>query len=55
MLLSGLHRFNQAGVETVLLGVDSGNPSGALQLYESVGFNQRYATTTYAKCVSELE
>jgi len=38
MLLAGLHRLAEAGMETALLGVDAENPSGALGLYQSVGF-----------------
>lgn len=49
MLLAGLHRLRQLGVETVLLGVDSQNPSGALKLYQSVGFTQKNMSTRFAK------
>lgn len=52
MLLAGLHRLRQSGVETALLGVDADNPSGALQLYQSVGFSQRDSRTVFAKFVS---
>jgi mycothiol synthase len=38
MLLAGLRRLKADGVETAVLGVDAANPTGALGLYESVGF-----------------
>ncbi|NES22531.1 MAG: GNAT family N-acetyltransferase [Symploca sp. SIO3E6] len=40
MLLAGMQRLQAAGVDTVRLGVDSENPSGALRLYKSVGFRK---------------
>lgn len=43
MLLIGLQRLKAEGVEIAKLGVDAENPTGALRLYESVGF---YRTTT---------
>ena len=39
MLLAGLHRLKADGMTYARLNVDAENPSGALQLYESVGFN----------------
>lgn len=51
MLLSGLQQLKAIGVETALLGVDSENPSGALRLYESVGFSKLYTSIAYAKKV----
>ncbi|MDY6940162.1 MAG: GNAT family N-acetyltransferase [Cyanobacteriota bacterium] len=51
MLLSGLQGLREAGVETAKLGVDSQNPSGALRLYESVGFDRVETWMTYAKVV----
>jgi len=55
MLLAGLQTLRAAGVDTALLGVDSENPSGALRLYESVGFTQRYTSIAYAKEVRSEE
>ncbi|NJL23478.1 MAG: GNAT family N-acetyltransferase [Leptolyngbyaceae cyanobacterium SM1_3_5] len=49
MLLCGLAQLQAKGIETALLGVDSQNPSGALRLYESVGFRKRYTNITYCK------
>jgi mycothiol synthase len=40
MLLAGLQVLKDAGMETAILGVDADNPSGALGLYQSVGFRQ---------------
>ena len=52
MLLSGLHKLKAAGMETAKLGVDADNPSGALGLYESVGFTQKRTNIVY---VLEIE
>ena len=51
ILQSGLHQLKQAGMETALLGVDSMNPSGALKLYQSVGFQQQHTSCVYQKRV----
>ncbi|WP_228060672.1 MULTISPECIES: hypothetical protein [unclassified Coleofasciculus] len=51
MLLSGLQRLQAAGVETAKLGVDAKNLSGALRLYESVGFNTTNTHISYIKDV----
>ncbi|NJK66092.1 MAG: GNAT family N-acetyltransferase [Microcoleus sp. SU_5_3] len=49
MLLAGLHRLKAAGVATAILGVDAENPSGALRLYESVGFHNIRDSISYVK------
>ncbi len=49
MLLSGLEQLKAIGVETALLGVDSENPSGAVRLYESVGFSKLHTSIAYSK------
>ncbi len=51
MLLAGLHRLKAAGVETAILGVDAENSSGALRLYESVGFHNIRNSISYVKDV----
>lgn len=51
MLLSGLQRLKQAGVDTVRLGVDADNPNGALRLYESVGFQKVYTSINFLRDV----
>lgn len=49
MLLAGLHRLKAAGVETAILGVDAENQSGAMRLYESVGFHNIRNSISYVK------
>jgi mycothiol synthase len=49
MLLAGLHRLKADGVETAKLGVDAENPTGALRLYESVGFYKEHTNVSYCK------
>lgn len=51
MLLDGLHRLKAAGVATAILGVDAENSSGALRLYESVGFHNIRNSISYVKNV----
>ena len=51
MLLAGLHRLKAADVETAILGVDADNPSGAMKLYESVGFHNIRNSISYIKDV----
>jgi ribosomal protein S18 acetylase RimI-like enzyme len=41
--------YGDAGYERAGLGVDSGNPSGALSLYERIGFVVNQHWTTYAR------
>ncbi|MCY7278482.1 MAG: GNAT family N-acetyltransferase, partial [Phormidesmis sp. CAN_BIN44] len=52
MLLNGIHQLKAKGVETALLGVDVENPSGALRLYESVGFCKLFASIVYCKQIT---
>ncbi|HET6261920.1 MAG TPA: GNAT family N-acetyltransferase [Chloroflexia bacterium] len=49
MLLAGMRTLKEGGMDTAVLGVDAENPSGALRLYESVGFKQVRSSTTYSK------
>ncbi|MGB3404669.1 MAG: GNAT family N-acetyltransferase [Microcoleaceae cyanobacterium] len=49
MLLTGMHRLKAKGMEIALLGVDAQNPSGALKLYESVGFEKSHTSIDYLK------
>lgn len=49
MLLAGIQQLKKAGVNAVRLGVDTQNPSGALRLYESVGFRQVYTHISFFK------
>ncbi len=52
MLLAGLHRLKEAGMDTARLGVDAENPNGALQLYESVGFRKISININYVSDVN---
>jgi mycothiol synthase len=49
MLLLGMQRLKAEGMRTARLGVDAENPSGALRLYESVGFEPIMKRVSYAK------
>jgi len=49
MLLVGMRKLKEVGMETAMLGVDAENPSGALGLYESVGFYKRSTTVAYRR------
>ncbi|MBF6614641.1 MAG: GNAT family N-acetyltransferase [Chloroflexi bacterium] len=49
MLLAGMQRLKADGMDTAVLGVDAENPSGALKLYESVGFYKVHTTAVYQK------
>ncbi len=49
MLLAGMRKLKEVGMETVILGVDAENPSGALGLYESVGFYKRSSSVAYRR------
>jgi mycothiol synthase len=49
MLLAGMHWLKGQGLATAVLGVDAQNPTGALRLYESVGFTVLNTTETYQK------
>ena len=48
-LLAGMKKLKEAGLATAVLGVDSENPTGALGLYESVGFTKVSTGVTYHK------
>jgi mycothiol synthase len=49
MLLASMHKLKEYGMNTALLGVDTQNPTGALGLYESVGFSVRHNYITFTK------
>ncbi|HUP27179.1 MAG TPA: GNAT family N-acetyltransferase [Chloroflexia bacterium] len=51
MLLAGLQVLKEAGVQMGVLGVDAENPTGALRLYESVGFTRAKTEVAYEKKV----
>lgn len=49
MLLSGLEKLQQKGMDTAKLGVDSENPNQALALYQSVGFRRLHTNLSFIK------
>lgn len=49
LIAETLRAYRQAGLGQALLDVDSNNPSGALGLYEGLGFTPRDRSVTYAK------
>jgi mycothiol synthase len=49
MLLAGMKKLKAEGMQKAMLGVDAENPSGALRLYESVGFRTVMTSVTYSK------
>lgn len=51
LLVATLHRFKECGLVTAGLGVDSENLSGALGLYESLGYRPYQRVTSYRKPV----
>jgi mycothiol synthase len=52
MLLAGMRRIKEAGMEYAKLGVDADSPTGATRLYESVGFRTAYSRTLFSRDVS---
>ena len=52
LLLESLHRLQQLGMTTASIGVDAQNPSGAVKLYQSVGFEPDKSSTVYRKVVA---
>lgn len=49
MIALSQHKHKELGMEQVALGVDTQNPSGALQLYESMGYEVTGRETVYRK------
>ena len=49
LIVSALRGLREAGMTDAMLGVDSENPTGALQLYEALGFAAVEHATTYRK------
>jgi mycothiol synthase len=52
MLWAGMQKLKAEGMDTVLLGVDAQNPSGALRLYEAAGFRRKFASSVYSKALA---
>jgi mycothiol synthase len=51
MLVAGLVKLRDQGMEVAKLGVDTGNINQAQTLYESVGFRRAFANLAYSKVV----
>lgn len=52
LLSEGLQRLKAEGMETATIGVDSQNPTGAVALYQSVGFAEDFRSTVFRKVVA---
>ncbi|MDQ5825156.1 MAG: GNAT family N-acetyltransferase [Chloroflexota bacterium] len=55
MLLAALQWLKRQGLQTGVLDVDAENPTGALRLYESVGFHTVKTEVVYSKGVMSCE
>ena len=51
LLVQSIRMFRQMGMEETALGVDTQNPSGALRLYESVGYREIQRHTFFEKAM----
>ena len=51
LLVQSIRMFREMGMEETALGVDTQNPSGALRLYESVGYRQVQRHTFFDKAM----
>ena len=49
MLVSGINVLRERSMTETALGVDSDNPTGAMKLYESVGFRVIKTDTVFQK------
>jgi ribosomal protein S18 acetylase RimI-like enzyme len=49
LLVQSIEMFREMGMEETALGVDTQNPSGALNLYESVGYRMTRQHTFFNK------
>ena len=49
LLVQSIQMFREMGMEETALGVDTENPSGALRLYESVGYQAAWRHTFFNK------
>jgi ribosomal protein S18 acetylase RimI-like enzyme len=52
LIARSLHVLKAQGMTEAALGVDAGNPNGALQLYKSMGFHIAKEFITYRKPMS---
>lgn len=53
LIVRSLHLLRARGMEVAVLGVNVDNPSGALGLYESVGFVEVERTTAWQRSVED--
>jgi ribosomal protein S18 acetylase RimI-like enzyme len=53
LLTQSIEMFRDLGMEETALGVDTQNPSGALRLYASVGYQEVRRHTVYRKAMDE--
>ena len=49
MVARSLGVLRERGMTSAGLGVDADNPTGALRLYEQVGFEPEYRSTAFRK------
>lgn len=49
LIVRSMHMHKELGMSEVALGVDTQNPNGALQLYESLGYQQKKTNIAYRK------
>ena len=52
LLAQSLHVLRNAGMESAHLGADADNLTGAMRIYERVGFKQRKTSVAYRKEMS---
>ena len=53
LLLEGMRALRRRGCTHLVLGVDSQNPTGAMRLYESVGFREWRTVVAFRKLLRE--
>jgi mycothiol synthase len=53
LIVRSLHLLRERGMSLAVLGVDAENPSGALGLYESVGFVEVQRTRVWQRPMEE--
>lgn len=52
LIMAAMHRFRAAGLDYAMLSVDTESPTGALRLYEKLGFQTVRRGVNYAKRVN---
>jgi ribosomal protein S18 acetylase RimI-like enzyme len=52
LMATALRLYAEAGVTTATLGVDTNNPTGALRVYERIGFRPILSATTFSKSIT---